>query len=657
MRKVMNGEADFVNLAANEAYVAALNFTLSPLLQEQRSNRTDGIMYEAVAVVKKNAGITSLKDLKGKRSCHTGYGRNAGWSIPVSILHAGLTEPVCDELSAVATIFTQSCVPGVWSPDATMDKTMKMQHKNLCELCKNKCEDPNDPYLGYTGALQCLTETEAEIAFTKYVTAKEFFANHPNRNDYGYLCGNGTTVSLDDNCFWASRPNNFIVSNKAMGTEEANRLKETLIEIFNLFKPQNKPWMSQTIISNSSNITSLTPTMKPITDILNDFNFRITVDKPLPTSCMEKYVHFCVTSKTELDKCRDFKAASFAQRLRPQIECHLETSADDCLKAIRDGKADVMAADSGEVFHAYKDYGLIPIVSEVYGTLNGSYYAVAVVRSNTEIRSMEDLKGKKSCHTGFKRTAGWIVPAGTLKKKKLIEEDGCSLPNGVANFFSASCVPGITGIASLCKLCKGDGKGASVCEASANELYYGYSGAFRCLAENAGDVAFVKHTTVNEILSVPNPPEWARGLKLMDFSLLCPNGNLQPIENYAACSWANVASHKVVTSKTKSANEVMAIKQLLLRASLAFSPQKDLFKLFGKYGDGKDLLFKDSATGLQAVPADNDIRQTLGPDMYDDFQAAYCSTTDGASRMSFTAILAVCIAFVFLQQRMCLPIH
>ena len=41
------------------------------------------------------------------------------------------------------------------------------------------------------------------------------------------------------------------------------------------------------------------------------------------------------------------------------------------------------------------------------------YYAVAVVKKDTGF-SIDQLSGKKSCHTGLGKTAGWNIPIGTL---------------------------------------------------------------------------------------------------------------------------------------------------------------------------------------------------------------------------------------------------
>lgn len=110
--------------------------------------------YEGIVLVKKNSGINSMADLRGKKSCHTGYGRNVGFKIPITKLKMlnvfkvdpdTSLSPVERELKALSELFTQSCLVGTYSANAEVDAKLKKQYSNLCALCADpvKCNYPD----------------------------------------------------------------------------------------------------------------------------------------------------------------------------------------------------------------------------------------------------------------------------------------------------------------------------------------------------------------------------------------------------------------------------------------------------------------------------------------------------------------------------------
>jgi hypothetical protein len=65
-------------------------------------------------------------------------------------------------------------------------------------------------------------------------------------------------------------------------------------------------------------------------------------------------VRFCVTSNTELAKCRLLRQAAFSRDIRPSFDCVQEATLHDCLKTVRDNGADVITLDGGEVLTAQR---------------------------------------------------------------------------------------------------------------------------------------------------------------------------------------------------------------------------------------------------------------------------------------------------------------
>jgi len=85
-------------------------------------------------------------------------------------------------------------------------------------------------------------------------------------------------------------------------------------------------------------------------------------------------------------------------------------------------------------------------VSEKYGKYGVKYYAVAVVKKAKKGLTLNSLKGKKSCHTAARKTAGWRVPIGYMLRSKIMPAVDCGNDRNdflsVAQFFNESCVPG-----------------------------------------------------------------------------------------------------------------------------------------------------------------------------------------------------------------------
>uniref|UniRef100_A0A672J420 Serotransferrin n=1 Tax=Salarias fasciatus TaxID=181472 RepID=A0A672J420_SALFA len=561
------GEADAITLDGGDIYVAGLNnYDLQPIIAEDYASET---CYYAVAVVKKGTQF-GIRDLRGKKSCHTGLGKSAGWNIPIGTLvsmnvieWSGIEDKPVEE--AVASFFQSSCAPGA------------TRGNKLCEACKGDCSrSHNEPYYDYAGALQCLAEDAGDVAFVKHLTVPD-----SEKSKYELLCKDNTRAPIDDfrSCHLARVPAHAVVTRK--DDQLAAAIWDALTSNFNLFSSDAYAPAKNLMFKDS---TVRLVQLPPHTDSFLYLGAEYMILFPLKKKNKKKTImsgkveQWCIVSDVS------------------SIECQSGTTVDECLKKIMRKEADAMAVDGGQVYTAGK-CGLVPVMVEQYDqTAASSYYAVAVVKKGSGV-TWNTLQGKRSCHTGIGRTAGWNVPMGLIHKI-----------TGNSTFFSSGCAPGADPSSPFCKQCKGSGKAVgdeAKCKASADELYYGYAGAFRCLVEDQGDVAFIKHTIVPEN-SDGHGPDWARNLRPEDYELICPGKAPVPITEYESCHLARVPAHAVVT-RPETRGDVLRVLQ---DQQVNNNPS---FKLFGSDG-GKNLLFKDSTKCLQEVAPGSDYQQFLGPE-------------------------------------------
>ena len=258
------------------------------------------------------------------------------------------------------------------------------------------------------------------------------------------------------------------------------------------------------------------------------------------------------------------------------LGCYQTSDKDQCMNLMANERVHLVTLDPGEIFWGGRYHSLIPIVTERYGpTRESGYFAVAVVKriSAGYIRSVADLRGMKACFPGVGKMAGWVLPMSLLQDMRVLDIKDCNnVVKNVASFFNQTCAPSAlidkhnpTGDnpLSMCSLCK------EWC--SGSDEYAGFEGSIKCLME-AGDVAFVKHTTIDmmqkQLMNVRNfggPP-----MSRNDFELLCPDGRRAPLDSYRSCNLGFVPADAVVTLSSVLPEKRIRVQNFLIQSAQLF---------------------------------------------------------------------------------------
>ncbi|XP_035676681.1 uncharacterized protein LOC118415881 [Branchiostoma floridae] len=650
MYKISHHQADVISLDGGDIYTAGSEYNLVPVMGEDYGN--GDASYWAVAVVRKDNQEINMNNLRGHKSCHTGISKTSGWNVPVGWLIQNKQMQVDNKKSipqAVGMFFSKSCVPGAQSPEYNTDGT---NPKSLCSLCvgegENRCvRNTNEPYYGYSGAFRCLVEGAGDVAFVNHVTVYENTNGHSeeewtrnlDEDDFELLCPDGSRRPWNQykECNLARVPSHAIMTSPRSRTD-IQQIVDFLqlaqdhfgfqsygdFEMFDSSKFEGRDLMFR------DNVQRLVPVGQRNTwqkwlgsSYMESVGHLISHDQQRNQHVLDKQVRWCVTSDAEREKCEQLSRVQKEGMSFPTVQCVQADNADQCMQMIHMNQADVITLDGGDIYQAGMKYNMRPIMGEDYGNGDASYWAVAVVHKDNQEIDMNNLRGRKSCHTGIGKTSGWIIPTGWLVDQDFVHTDGqTSLVQAVGDFFSQSCVPGAkspeydpqnTNPSNLCSLCAGAGE--DHCVRNRNEPYYGYAGAFRCLVEGAGDVAFINHQTVQDNTDGHNPENWAAGLRSSEFELLCPDGSRRPVDQWRECSLARVPSHAVMTSNNKDQEWVDRVVQWLKNTQEQFgSDENDRgFQMFdsSSFG-GHDLLFRDDTHHLVEVGSKNSWEEWLG---------------------------------------------
>ncbi|MGH0146885.1 UNVERIFIED_CONTAM: hypothetical protein FKN15_045582 [Acipenser sinensis] len=418
------GMADAITLDGGDIYEASLaNHDLHPVIAEDYGETISDTCYYAVAVVKKGSGF-SFSELKGKKSCHTGLGKSAGWNIPIgALVSEGILKwdgPETEQIeSAVSRFFSASCVPGA----------AKDLYPKLCELCANCARSHVEPYYDYEGAFKCLKDGKGDVAFVKHLTVLD-----ANPNEYELLCKDGSRKELSNylSCSLARVPGHAVVtrSDKDLAHKIWQYLEDAKNTFPNLFKSSDYGGKNLMFKDSTKKLVLAPDNMNAYLYLGAEYMHIIqALKKKEPSSTPTDPVKWCAVGKKEREKCDTWSinTCTTADCDKGKIKCISGVSVEDCIEKIMKKEADAVTMDGGYIYTAGK-CGLVPVMVENYraAPLNPcyscSYYAVAVVKKDSPL-TWATLKGAKSCHTGLGRTAGWNIPMGILKKTAIKDCD------------------------------------------------------------------------------------------------------------------------------------------------------------------------------------------------------------------------------------------
>ncbi|XP_021919333.1 transferrin-like isoform X2 [Zootermopsis nevadensis] len=592
LRKVLQGRADFGLFLAEDIIVASSYKNPHVLVTDEIRMLDTPFEYEVYAVVRKSSNITRKSQLQGKKFCHSGYGYEPQWSkITSEYFEAQVVTPVCDaDLTAVenslkssSQFFKAACKAGPWVPDLKLDTKLKQTYSNLCKLCGNPSEcSVFDKYWGAVGTLYCLTDGAGDVAWARLPDIENHFGINGEEpaqapaEEYSFLCQDDRLAPLDnpENCAWLSRPWAAVIARR----EVAEGVREILPFLKNA-KYLSWQWALEELLEiHTQTIEPLDSMMVPEDYLQNAHGF-LSANNLAHCEPSGK-VRICTKSSAEMNKCDLLKRVAKIYGIEPQLECLEGLNAELCMKAVQSDTADVITTQPDDLFVGYREFGLKPLLYEYTKNLTSIHKVAAVVHTNSPIKHIDDLKGKRACFSVY-NGVGWNSILSVLRNKTLVSST-CSGSTALGEFFSESCAPGVNKSRSFPSNLQ------ALCE---KDFYSGEAGAFRCLAAGKGEVAFIKLSTIKEYTDGANNEPWTVGLKSNSFRALCLDD--QTGECYLSWATPGQVLIRANTTDLKKKEISVALMGLGNLFGKYHKGRMEEFQMFAPFDNENNVLFQD----------------------------------------------------------------
>ena len=486
------GNADIAFMDGAAAWVGWQQYGLDALAADQKSDgRT---YYNAHAVVLKDSemAVAHLDGddstdpfalLAGKTSCHTGWLKSAGMLLPMGFLIGNGYANVIGDPNDIESL--RSTVLNFFSEDSSIP-------------------DSGTPYYSYSGAVKCLTEGAGDVAFAKDSTISSYCGNTDASENEDWCLPEDDYVLLPSYGAAPSHPVMYnpelldsalipTIQDALVGMKDSEEGQSVLANVLNT--PSIVKTTAQEHLSSYGNL------VKDLPGIQSYFGDKFGIsDTVSPTVSNIRIAFEIKEDYTDVDINPQLLADYVAEQTGVEVTLYPVASEGAIIEALRFGNADIAFMDGGSAWMGWKEYGLAAMAADMKSdgrtyydahavVLNGSEMANAYLDGDDSTDPFALLQGKTSCHTGWLKSAGMLLPMGYLISEGYApvvgsEDDIESLRSTIFSYFNED---------------------ASIPDSGTP--YASYSGAVRCLSEGAGDVAFVKDSTIGSYCGNEDPAE------------------------------------------------------------------------------------------------------------------------------------------------------
>jgi hypothetical protein len=621
--RIAEGEADFgvfnaeELLLINQFYPSPTINSIQPILQLRHKDRQEEeYEFQTVAVVP--ADLTEinmppgerLKRLRNGGFCHPGFSKSQWWNDYIlKYFENAVNPPECqnnvtvieNEVRNLGNFFGKACRPGEWAADSSIDQDLKKKYPELCALCDDKstCKYNNMQHHGHVGALQCLARGNGKVAYVALNHVQDQFRRNES---YQFLCPGGTLLPLStaNPCAWLKQPWSVVAARK----EIVYSLKPKLLT---WLKPhQTEPWIItlNKLIQEDSWASDIIETISIATYLSKG---RV-IDIENIQTCGER-IRWCTIGDLETNKCKWVAKAAKALGVAPSISCIKSNSTFQCFRDIEENRADIIVIDSNYGYLTRMVYDLSTVLYSETETDKNSV-TLAVVHEPKDdsypIKSFGDLKGKKACFPEYGGLS-WLSFVNTARINHIVSTTSCDYPSLVSKLLSGACTPGIEDsdhsrtvipadiTSKLCSACRNQNN--TSCAVNETNRYYGDKGAMRCITEGAGHIAFIEANILND--------DYFNSTTSSMYRVLCKNGSLAVNPGFnidERCPLSITIDSEVVgrkkdTTQIFRTNTILALLKMEDWLGYRVNARRPIH-IYGPFNNTKDLLFKDSSTGL-----------------------------------------------------------